>query len=221
MKYLLTIFLSLFIFSSYAEINCAKTGNFLKEECKKKREEEKKNKKLGYLEEENQENIWTVSVMQYGGKDTSNWSVIASVNGKITHGDRFRIRILPKSIETCSIGNSFTTFYTTKNNNNFSDLSGVIPAIFKEVKIGVEILFAKEFLMGQSVFIDLGWNELKDIKDFFKKEKEVSLRLLDSKTITVDNYFDIIENKFSLVGLSDALDRAKNECFRIVKERNS
>ena len=83
MKYFLTIFFSLFIFSSYAEINCAKTGNFFKEECKKKREEEKKNKKLGYLEEENQEDIWTVSVMQYGGKDTSNWGVIASVNGKI------------------------------------------------------------------------------------------------------------------------------------------
>ena len=35
----------------------------------------------------------------------------------------------------------------------------------------------------------------------------------------VDNYFDIIENKFSLVGLNDALDRAKRECMRIVKER--
>ena len=64
-------------------------------------------------------------------------------------------------------------------------------------------------------------NKLKDIKDFFKKEKVLSLKLLDSKTITINNYFDIIENKFSLVGLSDELDRAKNECIRIVKGRNS
>ena len=73
--------------------------------------------------------------------------------------------------------------------------------------------------MGHSVWIDISWNELKNIKDFFKQEKEVSLKLLDSETIIVDSYFDIIENKFSLVGLNDALDRAKRECIRIVKER--
>ena len=164
------------------------------------------------------EDKWTVSVLQHTGKDTSEWSIIASVNGKITHGDRFRIRLLPKSIERCDVANSITTFYTTKKNKNIFDLSGVITAIFKDVKIGVKILFAKNFLMGHSVWIDLGWNELKNIKDFFKQEKEVSLKLLDSETIIVDNYFDIIENKFSLVGLNDALDRAKSECIRIVKE---
>ena len=44
--------------------------------------------------------------------------------------------------------------------------------------------------MGHSVWINLSWNELKNIKDFFKQEKEVSLKLLDSETIIVDNYFD-------------------------------
>ena len=73
--------------------------------------------------------------------------------------------------------------------------------------------------MGHSVWIDLSWSKLKDIKDFFKNEKEVSLKLLNSETIIVDNYFDIIENNFSLIGLNDALDRAKSECIRIVKER--
>ena len=219
MKLLLIIILGLFNFHANAETDCMVAENMFKEECKKERDEQEKRKQSGYLDEEYQENKWTVSVLQHTGKDTSEWSIIASVNGKITHGDRFRIRLLPKSIERCDVGNSITTFYTTKKNKNIFDLSGVIPAIFKDVKIGVKILFAQNFLMGHSVWIDLSWNELKNIKDFFKQQKEVSLKLLDSETIIVDNYFDIIENKFSLVGLNDALDRAKRECIRIVKER--
>ncbi len=221
MKFLLTILLGLFVFYANAETDCLIAENMLKEECKEERDKETKKKQSGYLSEEYEEDRWTVDVLQHSGKDTSDWSIIASVNGKITHGDRFRIRLLPKSVERCNVGNSITTFYTAKENKNISNLSGIIPAIFKDIKIGVQILFIKKFLMGHLVWIDLSWNQLKDIKDFFKNEKEVSLKLLDSETIKADNYFDIIENNFSLVGLSGALDRAKNECIRIVEERNS
>ena len=60
----------------------------------------------------------------------------------------------------------------------------------------------------------------KNIKDFFKDHKEVSLALLDSETIKVDDYFDIKENRFSLIGLNEALDKAESECIKIVEERN-
>ena len=100
-------------------------------------------------------------------------------------------------------------------------MSGVIPALLNNIKGGVQILFAVDFLLGHSVWIDLNWNELKNIKDFFKDKEEISLKLLDSETVKVDDYFDISENRFSLVGLNDALDRAKNECIRIVNERNN
>ena len=223
MKYLSSTFLSLLIFSANADakLNCLLSENVFEEECIKERGESEKNKKSGYLDEEYQEDKWTVSVLQYDGKDSSDWSVTASVNGKITHGDRFRVTISPKNIEQCNVGNSITTFYTTKNNKNISDLSRVIPALFKDIKIGVQILFAVDFLEGHSVWIDLSWNELNNIKEFFKDEEDVSLKLLDSETVKIDDYFDIIENKFSLIGLNDALDRAKNECIRIVNERNS
>ena len=43
-----------------------------------------------YLQEEYIEDKWTVSVVISESNPTS---VIASVNGKITYGDRFRVRI--------------------------------------------------------------------------------------------------------------------------------
>ena len=221
MKYLLSIIISLFTFSANAELNCLLPENIFGEACEKEREELEKNKKQGYLEEEYLEDEWTVSVVQHEGKDTSDWGINASVNGRVTHGDRFRVRILPRDLNLCNNGNLITTFYThiiNKKTLEFSDL--VIPALFNNQKINVQILFAQKFLMGYSVTIDLGWNELKNIKDFFKNEKEVSLQLLDSEKIKVEDYFDIVENTFSLTGLNDALDRAKNECIRIVNERN-
>jgi hypothetical protein len=204
-----------------AKLNCLLSENMFEEECIKERDESRKNKKSGYLDEEYQEDKWTVGIFRYGKKDSSDWSIEASVNGEITHGDRFRVRILPKNIEQCNRGNSITTFYTTTKNKNISALSGVIPALLNNIKGGVQILFAIDFLLGHSVWIDLNWNELKNIKDFFKDKEEISLKLLDSETVKVDDYFDISENRFSLVGLNDALDRAKNECIRIVNERNN
>ena len=73
-----------------------KGTNELKEECKEERDKETKKKQSGYLSEEYEEDRWTVDVLQHSGKDTSDWSIIASVNGKITHGDRFRIRLIWK-----------------------------------------------------------------------------------------------------------------------------
>jgi hypothetical protein len=204
-----------------AELNCLLSENMFEEECIKERDESRKNKKSGYLDEEYQEDKWTVRVFKYAKKDSSDWSIEVSVNGEITHGDRFRVRMLPKNIELCERGNLVTTFYTTKKNKNISALSGVIPALLNNLKGEAQILFAIEFLLGHSVWIDLKWNKLLNIKEFFKDEKEISLKLLDSETVKIDDYFDISENRFSLIGLNDALDRAKNECIRIVNERNS
>ena len=51
-----------------------------------------------YLDEEKIDDVWTVTVKTYG-ETVSNWSVVASVNGKVTHGDRLRIRIPIRNLE--------------------------------------------------------------------------------------------------------------------------
>jgi hypothetical protein len=171
-----------------------------------------------YLQEEYIEDKWTVSVVISESNPTS---VIASVNGKITYGDRFRVRIPIKDLESCNVGNSLTRFYTTVKNEKVSKISNMtIPAVFKDQNIYVNALFSSKFLLGHSVMIDMGWNYLDGIESFFQNTTEVSLKLLSDDNIKTDEYFDIPENKFSLNGLEDALERAKKECSRIVKNIN-
>ena len=99
-----------------------------------------------YLDEEEIEDTWTVSVERYG--DRSDWVVVASVNGKVTHGDRLRVRIPIKTVERCSIGNTMTTFYTTNIDNEAEEQfleSVMIPATLNNDDIYVDLLFAIRF----------------------------------------------------------------------------
>ena len=174
----------------------------------------------GYLYEEEIEDTWTVKVLTWEKEDSKEWDIIASVNGGISHGDRLKIRIVPTDIESCEVGNPTTSFYVVNDNLKTLELKDeVIPAIFKNTNINVRILYAHEFLMGYSIFIHMGSSKLELLSGFFKDENEVTLKLLDSKTIKISDYFDIHTNTFSLIGLEGALNRAKNECIRIVKER--
>ena len=219
MKYILFILFSLLALTGSTEDNCLTTKEILTEACKKKLRDYYLTKEEGYLEEEHINNEWTVKVMQHEQK-SSKWGVYASVNGIVTDGDRIRIRILTKDLNSCNIGNTITTFYTMVPNAKILNFSNeVIPAKFKNNKINIELLFANRFLSGYSVTVDLGWNELDSIKEYFKDTKEVTLKLLDSENIKIKDYFDIDENVFSLQGLNNALDRAKGECIRIVNNR--
>ena len=180
-----------------------------------------------YLDEEEIEDTWTVSVERYG--DRSDWVVVASVNGKVTHGDRLRVRIPIKTVERCSIGNTMTTFYTTNIDNEAEDQflkSVMIPATLNDEAIYVNLLFAIRFFDDHLVYIDISYNPLEYLKDFFKEQKEVNLILKDRinvKGITLINsdYFDVSLNNFSLNGFNSALDRARNECERLIKEVSS
>ena len=175
-----------------------------------------------YLDEEEIEDTWTVSVERYG--DRSDWVVVASVNGKVTHGDRLRVRIPIKTVERCSVGNTMTTFYTTNIDNEAEDQflkSVMIPATLNDEAIYVNLLFAIKFFDDHLVYIDISYNPLEYLKDFFKGQKDVNLILKDrinQKGITLINseYFDVSQNNFSLNGFNAALDRARNECVRLI-----
>ena len=180
-----------------------------------------------YLDEEEIEDTWTVSVERYG--DRSDWVVVASVNGKVTHGDRLRVRIPIKTVERCSIGNTMTTFYTTNIDNEAEEQfleSVMIPATLNNDDIYVDLLFAIRFFDDHLIYVDISYNPLEYLKDYFKEQKEVNLILKDrinQKGITLINsdYFDVSQNNFSLNGFNTALDRARNECERLIKRVSS
>ena len=155
------------------------------------------------------DDIWTVHVDRYDDNDTETW---ARVNGKVMHGDKLRIRVLP---DRCGVGNTITTFYTVQNNPEIEQQQGkVITATFKGIDIKVKILLVldnPEFI-GHMVYMDLGWLELEDIKTFFDGHDEVSLELKDDDDFKASDYFDITKNTWSLNRLNEALDLAEMKC---------
>ena len=171
----------------------------------------------GYIEEDYIEDVWTVNVNVNESLPTG---VIASVNGKINHGDRLRIRIPIDEAKYCDYGNSITTFYSIAKNHDPSKLEEkIIPAALNKININVEALYSFKFLSGYSIFINMGWNDLKSIKTFFQNKKEASLELKDSEDLKTQDHFDVTKNTFSLNGLNEALDRARGECLRIVNKK--
>ncbi len=155
------------------------------------------------------DDTWTVHVDRYDDNDTETW---ARVNGKVMHGDKLRIRVLP---DQCGVGNTITTFYTVQNNPEIEQQQGkVITATFKGIDIKVKILLVldnPEFI-GHMVYMDLGWLELEDIKTFFDGHDEVSLELKDDDDFKASDYFDITKNTWSLNRLNEALDLAEIKC---------
>ena len=177
-----------------------------------------------YLNEIEIENVWTVHVSE-NGKSMNDWSVIASVNGKITYGDRLRIRIPLSTVERCSIGNTITTFYTTNidTEEKVSFIRNkILPAELNGKDMYVKVLFALPFMKVHLAYIDMSWNKLENIKEYFDGVEEISLVLkdrnsVDGITILNSDYFDIPANSYSTRGLNTALDRAQAECERLVR----
>ena len=176
-----------------------------------------------YLSEKEIEDVWTVHVSE-NGKSMNDWSVIASVNGKITYGDRLRIRIPLSTVESCSIGNTITTFYTTNidTEEKVSFIRNkILPAELNGKDMYVKVLFALPFMKVHLAYIDMSWNKLENIKEYFDGVEEISLVLkdrnsVDGITILNSDYFDIPTNSYSTKGLNTALDRAQAECERLV-----
>ena len=175
-----------------------------------------------YLDEKEIEDVWTVHVSRYG-KSMNDWSVIASVNGKITYGDRLRIRIPLSTVERCSVGNMITTFYTTNidTEEKVSFIRNkILPAELNGKEMYVKVLFALPFMKVHLAYIDMSWNKLENIKEYFDGVEEISLLLkdrnsVDGITILNSDYFDIPSNSYSTRGLNSALDRAQAECERL------
>ena len=209
MKYFLIAFISLFTF-------------ILTSKDYEKEIEELRG--AGYLIEDYVDDTWVVRVQKYGDKNhNKEWEVHASVNGgEMMWGDALRVRIQLENIEQCHKGNMFTHFYTYTDNENIKKLHNVrMAAKFREVDIIVLILYPKKFLAGYRPIVDITHNKLDDLKGFLKGYNSVKLQLVDNEEVTVKDYFDRDYNTYSLKGFDDAIDRARNECIRIINERKN
>ena len=64
----------------------------------------------------------------------------------------------------------------------------------------------------RSALVSLGWNAVEDIKRYFESKDDVSLSMLDDDQFKSTDYLDLVENRWSLTGLRDALEYGERLC---------
>ena len=142
-------------------------------------------------------------------------SLHASVNGKITHGDRLRIRFLKGN---CNLPNMLASFYTILIPRERLILEGkILNATFFNTKffnyrMRVKVIHETPFLVGKSLLIDLGFLPVERLKTFFGDAKEVTLKIENTDQIQIEKYFDLDFNTWSLIKFVETIDRGKKAC---------
>ena len=158
------------------------------------------------VEDEHKVNEWVVSYI------TKN-SIHASVNGKVTHGDRLNVRFVKGK---CDVGNLLTFVYSYSKNPdlvNFKDK--YVKTKFMGEEIIVKVLFTTPFLMGHRSTVDLGWMPKNYLEKYLTKDSLITMTYLDSEETKITEYFDITENKWDNVGLGYALEKASAMCKKL------
>ena len=151
------------------------------------------------------EGVWNV-----GNVSPNSSEVVASVNGYVTHGDRLRIRFVKGD---CDTGNLLTTVYSHHDNPKLVDLKDqLVDGIFMGEDVVLEILFTVPLFNKQLAYVDMGWVQKDALKRILLAQKKIDLSLVDTEDFKPSEYFDIMQNSWPTVGLSDAIDKASMQC---------
>ena len=141
--------------------------------------------------------------------------------------DQLRFYISVGSGGKCNSVEHLFTFYTMTKHPNILQIQGkkiAFESIGKLRVSDIKFVFSTDHLMlpGHSVWISSGLYDLDKHIDFLKNHKnhDVKLKFIFSdfekkEGWDASNYFDILENSWSLNGADVALNRAKQICLRL------
>lgn len=138
---------------------------------------------------------------------------VASVNGNVTHGDRFRVAVRG---ENCRYGLVSLSAYSYYEGSDFLDQQGETIRIRRNgVVRQADIVFTRPFLLGHIAFIELGYDHLARIRADYAATEEISVTIL-GRNGDRNEYFDIATNSWNAAGLAQALNDARILCLQNV-----
>ena len=134
----------------------------------------------------------------------------AAVPGEITYGDMQRFHFVHGH---CNLVRQYFTFYTVQP-NDFKKLEGKVMIVEVDGKeLGAEVLYAIKAMSGHIVWFSFGLYDKDAHLQFLRKSKKISIKLVDGNGFIASEYFDVLENEWSLEGIEDAFSRAHAMCL--------
>jgi hypothetical protein len=157
-------------------------------------------------------------------------SIDVSIDGTVQKGDQLRFWISVGSGGECNSVEHLFTFYTMTKHPNILQIQGkkiALESMGKLIIADIKVVFSTDHLMlpGHMVMISSGLYDLDKHIDFLRKHKNHDVKLnfvfndFEKKEgWKASDYFDILENSWSLNGVDVALNKAKQICLRLEKE---
>ena len=154
-------------------------------------------------------------------------SINVTIDGTVQKGDQLKFFISVGSGGECNSVEHLFTFYTMIKHPNILQIQGKKIGFESMGKLRVSdirFVFSTDHLMlpGHVVMISSGLYDLDKHIDFLKKHKnhDVKLKFIFSDFEKkmgwkASEYFDILENSWSLNGVDVALNKAKQMCLKI------
>ncbi len=157
-------------------------------------------------------------------------SIDVSIDGTVQKGDQLRFWISVGSGGECNSVEHLFTFYTMTKHPNILQIQGkkiALESMGKLIIADITLVFSTDHLMlpGHMVMMSSGLYDLDKHIDFLRKHKNHDVKLEHiysdwekKESWKVSDYFDILENSWSLNGVDVALNKAKQICLRLEKE---
>lgn len=178
---------------------------------------------LEFDEDELKDDVWQI-------EEIFDDIVTVSVNGKVVHGDKYRVYFTPVDEEWCHNPQSSTTLLSVVENaeEKFNNLpSNVLLASINNERVLFEITDVNDFLeVVKNAFVNMGVMHIDDLINYYQDYDEIEIEILafynlDEDKILEDNindYFAFPKNIYSLTGFEEAMNTAKNMCLASVSE---
>ena len=171
------------------------------------------------LDENNtQDDVWQI-------EDIFDDIVTISVNGKVVHGDKYRVFFTPVDQEWCHNPQSSITLLSVVENaeEKFNNLpSNALLASINNERVLFEISDINDFIgVVKNALINIGVMQIDDLIDYYQDYDEIEIEILafydrdEDKVLQddINDYFAFPKNIYSLTGFEETIQAGKEMCL--------
>ena len=151
--------------------------------------------------------------------------VVASVPGKIIHGDKLRFVLTKGDCNYVNVLFSFLTFNLPKKINDLEGKRIPIKINEEEVLAAADVVLIYPTLDNRAHFIMLTAPQVYELNNFsegimasYNAHKNYSIELMDDKKFEYTKYFDVSVNEWDLEKYPEKINEAREQCLNNLNE---
>jgi hypothetical protein len=151
--------------------------------------------------------------------------VVASVPGKIIHGDKLRFVLTKGDCNYVNVLFSFLTFNLPKKINDLEGKRIPIKINEDEVLAAADVVLIYPTLDNRAHFVMLTTPKVYELNNFsegimasYNANKNYSIELMDDEKFEFTKYFDVSVNEWDLEKYPEKINEAREQCLNNLNE---